>query len=232
MMSKIIKRYLLLLAPLLIVSACAYDNYDPPKSVLSGEVVYNGKPIHVQSQQVSFRLFQTGFQRRIPITVQVAPDGSYKALLFNGNYQIIFPRGQGPFIQNTKSDTLDVKVRGNTEQNIKVLPYYMIQKPQFSVSGSTVSANFGLKQIITDNRAKDIQFVALYVGKTRFANDQRNVASQTIDGSQITDMSSIHLSAKVPKLTPTQSYVFVHIGVKIQNVEDMLLSKVEKLQLK
>jgi hypothetical protein len=70
------------------------------------------------------------------------------------------------------------------------------------------------------------------VNTTRFANIQNNVASQTISGSQITNMSSINLSAQVPKLTPTQSYVFAHIGVKIQNVEDRLFSKVVKIQLK
>lgn len=97
-----IKRYFLWAVPLLLLSSCAYDNYDPPHSMLSGKIVYNGKPIHVASQRVTFNLFQTGFKRRVPITVQVAPDGSYHALLFDGNYQIIFPRGQGPFIQNTK----------------------------------------------------------------------------------------------------------------------------------
>ncbi len=232
MMNTKIKRYLLWLAPLLLLSACGYDNYSPPKSKLRGKVVYNNKPVYVQSQQVTFRLYQTGFKEHTPITVNVAPDGSYQAVVFDGNYQIIFPAGQGPFVQNTKSDTLDVKVRGNTEQNIKVLPYYMIQNSQFSVSDSTVSASFGLKQIISDSRAEDIQYVALYVGKTRFTNGQHNVAAQTIDVSQITNMGSIQLSAKVPNLTPNQNYVFAHIGVKIQNVEDLLFSKVDTLQLK
>jgi hypothetical protein len=186
----------------------------------------------VQSQQVTFRLYQTGFKEHSPIIVDVAPDGSYHALLFDGNYQLIFPSGQGPFIQNTESDTLDVKVKGNTEQNIKVLPYYMINEPKPSISDSTVSVDFSLKQIITDNRAKDIQFVVLYIGKTRFTNDQNNVVSEQINGSQIADMSSINLSADVPELTPAQDFVYAHIGVKIQNVEDMLFSEVVKLQLK
>jgi hypothetical protein len=231
-MNKRIKFSLLFLLPMLLLLSCNTDNYSPPKSKLQGKIVYNGQPIHVQSQQVAFDLYQKGFKEHTPITVQVAPDGSYQALVFDGNYQIIFPAGQGPFIQNTKSDTLEVKVRGDTKQNIKVKPYYMINNPKFSVSDSTVSATFGLKQIITDSRAEDIQYVALYVGKTRFTNGQHNVASQTIDGSEITNMSSINLSADVPKLTPTQSYIFAHIGVKIQNVEDLLFSKVDTLQLK
>jgi hypothetical protein len=227
-----INRCLLWLVPLVLVSACGYDNYDSPQAKLHGKIVYKGKPVHVQSQQVTFRLYQTGFKEHSPITVDVAPDGSYHALLFDGNYQLIFPSGQGPFIQNTESDTLVIKVKGNTGQNIMVLPYYMINDPKFSISDSTASADFSLNQIITDNRAKDIQFVTLYIGKTRFTNDQNNVASEQINGSQITNMNSIELSAKVPKLTPNQSYVYAHIGVKIQDVEDMLFSRVKKLQLK
>src|SRR5699024_9004576 len=123
-----------------------------------------------------------------------------------------------------KSDTLNVQVRGDTKQDIKVKPYYIIQNAQFSASGRTVSASFSLKQII-DNSA--VQYVALYVGKTRFANGQKNIVSQTIGGSQIANMDNIELSAEVPKLSPTQNYVFAHIGVKIQNVEDLLFSKVK-----
>jgi hypothetical protein len=229
MMRKRIKRYLLFIAPLILLSACAYDNYSPPQSKLHGKVVYNGKPIHVQSQQVTFRMYQKGFKLHTPITVQVNPDGSYHALVFNGNYQIIFAPGVGPFIQDTKTDTLDVTVKGNTEQDINVKPYFMLNNPQFSASGRTISATFSLKQIIPSS---NIQFVGLYLGKTRFANPQRNVVFQTIDGSQIQSLNGIHLSATVPKLTPTQNYVFAHIGVKIQGVGDMLFSKVDTLQLK
>jgi hypothetical protein len=231
-MNTSIKRYLLWLLPILLLSSCAYDNYSKPESKLHGKIVYNSKPIHVQSKQVTFQLYQTGFKEHTSLTVNIAPDGSYQALLFNGHYQITIPAGQGPFIQDTGSDTLDVTVRGDTKQNIKVLPYYVIQNPQLSITDSTVLTSFGLKQVITDSRAKDIEYVALYLGKTRFANGQHNVASQTVDGSDITDISSIDLSAKVPKLMPDQPYVYVHIGVKIQNVEDLLFSGVKKLQLK
>lgn len=230
---KKIKQYVLLVSLLLMASSCAYDNYDKPKSMLSGKIVYKGEPVHVASQQVTFRLFQKGFERRIPITVQVAPDGSYHALLFDGNYQVIFSSGQGPFIQNTKTDTLNVKVRGDTKQNIKVLPYYTIKNPQFSVSGRTVSANFGLKQVITDpDIAKSVQSVSLYVNTTRFANIQNNVASQIKNSTKINNLNNIHLSANVPQLTVKQDHVFTRIAVKIENEEDRLYSKVVKLQLK
>lgn len=226
-----IKHYFLWAVSLLLLSSCAYDNYDKPQSMLSGKIVYNGNPIHVASQQVTFRLFQKGFETREPITVDVAPDGSYSTLLFDGDYEIIIPQGQGPFIQDTKTDTLNVKVRGDMKQNIKVLPYYVFDNLQFSVSGRTVSADFGLRQIITDARAQKIQSVSLYIGKTRFANVQNNVAVKTISGSKISNMKSIQLSATVPSLTPSQNKVFAHIGVKIQNVEDRLYSKVVKLEL-
>lgn len=232
MINRRFKRFFLWVASLLFLSACAYDNYDPPKSKLSGQIVYQGAPVHVASQQVTFRLYQTGFEKRTPITVQVAPDGTYQALVFNGNYQIVIPPGQGPFIQATKTDTVNIKVSGDTKQNIDVLPYYMITDPQFSASGRTVSAKFSLKQVITDANAQPIEAVALYINTTRFANIQNNVASQTVSGSDIAELNNIELSAEVPELTPTQDYVFGRIGVKIRNVEDRLFSKVVTIQIK
>lgn len=227
-----IKHCFLWVMSLVLLSSCAYDNYEKPQSMLSGKIVYKGEPIHVASEQVTFRLFQSGFETREPITVQVSPDGSYHALLFDGDYQIIFPKGQGPFIQNTKNDTLNVEVRGDTKQNIKVLPYYIFNNLQFSVSDRTISVNFAIKQIIDDpGKAEGIQVVALYIGTTRFANVQNNVASEVISGSQIKNMNSIHLSATVPSLTPTQSQVYVHVGVKIEHVEDMIFSAVKKIEL-
>lgn len=227
---KRIKRYLLFLIPLFLVSACAYDNYSPPHSKLSGKLVYRGKPVHVAVRQVTFRLFQKGFAKRIPITVNVKPNGSYQALLFNGNYQIVIPRGQGPFIPNIGNDTLNVVVRGDTKQNVKVIPYFWITNANFSVSGRAVSVNFGLKEIVP---GRAIQSVTLFVNTTRFANISHNIVSKSLSGAQITDMDSIHLTTTaIPQLSPTQNYVFAHLAVKVAGVADRLYSKVVKLQLK
>ncbi len=227
-----IKKYFLLATSFLLFSACEYDNYEPPKSMLTGTVMYNNEPVRVASEQVTFRLFQSGFDRREPITVQVGPDGSYHALLFNGKYQLVLPSGQGPYVRKANTDTLEIVVKGETEQNIEVLPYYSISNLQVATSGRKVDATLKLQKVVTGDAAKEIESVSLFVNTTRFANSRTNVVSSTIAGGEITNLGAVHLSAEVPELTPTQDYVFARIGVKIRNVEDRLFSKVEKVQLK
>lgn len=224
-----ISHYVFLILLLFGFSSCNYDNYSPPKSKLYGKLVYKGKVIRVGSQSVSFNLYQPGFKEKAPIKVAVASDGSYHALLFDGEYQVIFPQGQGPFIQNTEADTLDVNVQGDTKQDIEVKPYYLIDNCNIEIYGRTVSASLSLERVIDNSK---LQYVELYIGKTRFTNDAYHVTFITKNGNEINDIKNIDLSTKVPILTPKQNYVFVRIGIKIQGVEDLMFSRVEKLMLK
>jgi hypothetical protein len=50
-------------------------------------------------------------------------------------------------------------------------------------------------------------------------------------GGSITDRNSISLNLTVPALAPAQDYVFARIGLKIDGIEDMLYSPVQKIQL-
>ncbi len=108
----------------------------------------------------------------------------------------------------------------------------MVRNADFSISDRTVSANFGLEKILSDSEGgKAVQDVSLYISKTQFVDGRTSISSQTVAAGDISDMSNISLSADVPELTPSQGYVFARVGVKIVDVEDMLFSNVEKIQL-
>lgn len=221
------------LAGMTLLASCKYDNYSPPSSKLTGAILYKNDSINVSYNNVTFQLWQTGFGKLTPVNVTVDQNGSYSALLFNGDYKLVFPAGQGPFISlidpKTNSDTMLVHVQGNTNLEIQVLPYYMIINPQFSVSDSTVNATCKLEKIITDSLAQNVQSVSLYLSKTLFDDSRTSVSTTNINGSNIADMNNIALSATIPAMTPTQHYIFARIGVKINNVEDMIFSPVMKL---
>lgn len=214
-------------------TGCQKDNYEPPKSTLKGAIMYNGDSIDVSYNDVTFELWQSGFGKLTPINVTVDQDGTYSALLFDGNYKLIIPQGQGPFMSQTNpktnSDTILIQLNGSQTFDIEVLPYYMFNDANFSVSGKTVTATCTLEKIITDENAKDIQSVSLYISKTTFVDGRNSISTATIDGADITDMNNISLSSDIPEMTPAQNYVFVRIGLKIKNVEDMLFSKIVKL---
>lgn len=219
-----------------LVSSCEWDNYDEPGSFLQGRIVYQGEPIHVSYNDVFFQLWEPGWQLDIPIEVTIAQNGTYSALLFDAEYKLVFPTGQGPFrtVENstTGSDTILVNLNGSeTNLDIEVEPYYMVRNAQFSSSGRNVTANFQAEQIVTDLDARDIEHVNLYVGKTQFVDFRTNIASAEIGGGDIANPASISMTTTVPELTPTQNYVYARVGIKIVDREDMIFSAVQKVDL-
>lgn len=217
------------------LASCAKDNYDEPGSKLEGKLVYNGEAINVSYNDVTFQLWEPGWQKKAEINVAVDQDGSFSALLFNASYKLIIPSNQGPFMSKPNaesgSDTILVKLDGSKVMDIEVLPYYMIRTPQFAVSGADVTGTFKVEQIISGTNAKNIERVNLYVNKTQFVDFRSNIASVELTGSSVTEGSTITLKATVPAITPTQNYVFARIGLKIAGVEDMIFSPVMKVNL-
>ena len=234
---KIKFHFILLIAICASIISCKKDNYEAPSSKLSGHLVYNGDTLGVENNQVPFQLYQYGFGKVGPIDATFAQDGSYSALLFDGEYKLIVPNDQGPFMweQTTTGipDTVSITLRGSQVVDLEVMPFYMIRNPQITGSGTTVSATFKIEKIITDANAKDIERVNLYINKTQFVsgNGDQQVANAEISGGAIADPNNVSLTVSVPAIVPTQNYVFARIGLKIAGVEDMIFSPLQKIQL-
>ncbi len=231
-------QYLIPLAAIILFASCKKDNYAPPGSTLSGKLVYNGEAIGVEQYQVPYELYQFGFGKVGPIGASFAQDGSYSALLFDGEYKFIIPNGQGPFrwkyLPSGAPDTLAISVKGSKAQDIDVTPYYMIRNPQITGSGTSITGKFKAEKIITDPvNGKDIERVSLYINKTQFVsgNGDQRINKTDLDGAAIIDPNNITLMVTVPAIVPTQNYVFARVGIKIKGVEDMILSPVQKITL-
>lgn len=234
---KIKFEYLFLIAFCAAVLSCKKDNYTAPSSTLKGRIVYQGEAIGVETNQVPYELYQFNFGKVGPIGASFAQDGSYSALLFDGDYKFIIPNGQGPFVWKYTStgapDSLAIALRGDQTLDIDVTPYYMIRTPQFTAVGTdSITASFKADKIITDASGKDIERVSLYVNKTQFVsgNGDQRIAFTDLSGTAITDPNNIVAGIKVPAIIPTQNYVFARIGIKIAGVEDMIFSPVQKIQ--
>ncbi|MFT3702896.1 MAG: DUF3823 domain-containing protein [Agriterribacter sp.] len=231
---KAILPYILGITLISVFISCKKDNYDPPKSVLSGKLMYDKETIEVEYDRVPFELYQYGFGKTGAIGNTFEPDGSYSMLLFNGNYKFIIPNGQGPFVWKKDAsgnpDSLSITINGNQELNIDVTPYYMIRNTQFSAASSKVNATFEADKIITDADAKDIERVSLYINKTEFVSGANNIAVQDLAGADITDVNHIALEVDIPSIVPVQNYVYARVGIKIAGVEDMIFSPVQRLE--
>jgi hypothetical protein len=230
--------YIVLLGMMCVATACKKDTYDAPSTTLKGRLVYNGEAINLEQDQVPLELYQPGFGKTGAITGTFAQDGTYSFLLFNGNYKLVIPNGQGPFRWNenvtaNRRDTLAVNVTGEQTLDLPVTPYYLLTNPQMTISNRVVTAAFGVNKIITDANARNIERVTLYVNKTQFvsgASDYK-IASTDLAGTAITNLNSVTMSVTVPTINPTQNYVFARVGLKIAGIEDMIFTPVQKLQL-
>ena len=224
------------------VLSCKKDNYDAPSVTLEGRITYQGEAINVSSKDVTLELWEPGWGKNGAITVNVNEDGSYSALLFNGNYKLVIPPSQGPFRSKpnneTNSDTVLLQLNGSRTMDIEVIPYYMVRNPQLVLSGTDiVNATFSLEKVITDANARDIENVFLYLNQTSFVDGTNYIARKGMAGSDITDPANISLQVTIPAsisangTTGDQSYVYARIGVKISGVEDLLFSPVQKINL-
>lgn len=230
---KTINQYIFFAVIVSSLWSCKKDNYDPPKSTLSGRLMYKGTPIGVEYDRVPVQLYEYGFGAVGSINGTFDQDGSYSFLLFNGNYKMIIPNNQGPFKPKTKAagvpDSIDVQLNGQQTLDVEVEPYYMIRSPQMTVASGKVTGTFSVEKVITDVSAKDIESVILYINKTQFVSGADQIAQASMAGTAITNPASISLNVTIPSITPTQNYVFARIGLKIKDVEDLIFSPIVKL---
>lgn len=224
--------YILILGVILSLASCEIDNYDKPDALFEGAITYEGDTIRVAQNDVRFQLWQSGFGNEGPMDVHVAQDGSFSALLFKGDYRLKFIDGQGPFkakyVSEQAGDTIYLDIKGDTNMNLEVTPYYMIRNPQFNLSGNTVEASIDLQQVITGEDAKNIEHVTLYLNTTQFVSSSGDMSIARSD-ADLTDLSDLSMSVEVPNVS--QDYIFARVGVKIFDVEDMIYSPVMKLNL-
>ncbi|MFI2743815.1 DUF3823 domain-containing protein [Zhouia sp. PK063] len=221
-----------------IVSSCGIDNFDGPETYLSGNVVYQGEPIQVANGEVRFQLWQPGYGNPGAIDVNIKQDGSYSSLLFDGDYKLIFTGNDGPFkpYYNSQSDndTVYFTLKGDKKMDIEVTPYYLIKNAQFSTDGNMVTANCNIDQIITGTDSRNVERVTLYLNTTEFVSDRSNSQYNGniahADGD-FSNLSNISISVDVPTTVPSRNYIYARIGIKIQGIDDMIFSPVEKIDL-
>jgi len=226
------KIYFLLLGTLLLVTSCELDNFNEPDAFLTGSIVYNGEAIPVARNQVRFELWQSGYDAPAPIDVAIAQDGSFSSRLFSGDYKLSFLATEGPI--KAPTDTIYFSLNGNTAKDFEVNPYVMIRNSQFSHASGVVSGSCSIEQIITGADAKDVERVTLVINRTQFVDtNSGGEGSLAQVDADISDFNNISMSVEIPTdaTKPDQNYIFARIGVKLQGVEDMIYTQVEKVTL-
>lgn len=223
---KIISNIFSVILLLVLFSGCGKDNFDAPESKLVGRVTYQGQALNLRGtgEAVQLQLYQDGYEKNDPISVFVGQDGTFSALLFDGEYRLTTRDGNGPWVNSHESMT--VKLNGHTEVNLEVTPYFTISNEQLSVSGSAMNASFTINQIVPDAK---ISRVMLLLSKTQFADDVNNLFRQ--DFSDVAP-GSVNLSADISGNTEIAKAkaLYARVGVLANGADQAIYSPVVRLK--
>jgi hypothetical protein len=217
--------FTIIVAFVIIMAGCTKDNYDPPTSMLTGTITYNGSPVGVRSGGTQLELWQYGFQLRSKVAVQIAQDGTYSARLFDGNYKLVRLAG-APWTNQT--DSIDVTVSGATKVDVPVVPYFTLTGEIFTYAGGVLSSSCTVNKIGT----AAIERLTLYVGTTTIVDASNNGGKSDKTGSALSILTApLTFSYTLPATLTSRSYIYARIGVKTTGVNELLYTPVKKIQL-
>jgi hypothetical protein len=217
----------LVMALCFLLTACEYDNYEEPKSVLSGKIIYNGQPVGVRTNGTQLELWQDGFQLRTSIPVYISHDGSYSASLFDGTYKLV-RKGNSPWLQQS-TDTILVEVKGNTQKDIPVTPYFTVTNENFQFVNNTFTANFVINKIVA---TANVDAVALFIGKSILTDQNQKELRVALTTSSLVLGANTSITTQLPASLSGLSYVYARIGVKATATGEYSYTQVQKIALK
>lgn len=211
----------------LFLAGCGYDNFNAPESMLSGKVVYDGKAVGVRNNGPQLELWQDGYPLRSAIPVYLNQDGTFSASLFDGQYKLV-RKGDSPWLQQA-TDTVLVNVRGNTNIDVPVTPYFTITGDSFQKSGNTITAQFVVNKIV---QSANVEFVRLYLGKSILTDQvQRELRVDGNVGSLVFGQQTA-IAGELPDNLKNLDYVYARLGIKSNASSEYLYTPVQKIALK
>jgi hypothetical protein len=212
---------------ILLLSACEKDNVKEPGSVLSGRIVYQGQPVGLRSSGVQFELWQPGYQLYSKIPLNIAQDGTFSALLFDGDYKLVRTPGAGPWADNT--DTINVLLKGTADVDVLVQPYFLIKNAAFEKNGSAVKATFTIEK---NTSTKTLELARLYIGPNVIVDQNNNSATAQASAAAITIGQPVTVNVNIPSGIANETFIYARIGVKTTGVAELLYTEPQRIQLK
>jgi len=225
------KKYKYILLFVIVVftaTSCGLDNYDAPQSRLHGKITYNGKTLTLglrgTGEAVRLQLYQDGYQLRDNIQVYVGQDGTFEALLFDGEYKLVTRDRNGPWV-NTR-DTIVVNLKGSTEVEVPVTPFFTIDNEDITLNGNVLNATFNVNKIVN---TANIDYITLLVSKTSFVDDATNIARKDFKGLQA-GPQNLSLDILGNANVASAKALFARVGVRAVGADQAIYSEVMRLK--
>jgi len=220
-MRKIIINSVIFILILFGFTGCGLDNYDAPKSSLTGKVVYNGQEVGVKGtgSTVQMELWQPGYDLYTAIPVYVTQNGSFSAELFDGNYKLVSKSGTGPWVNS--QDTVNVVVTGTTSCEYPVTPFYTISDENFSLNGNSLTATFTVNKIAG---TQALERAILVINKTGFVDETAQIAREDLIDP---GTGQITMTMDLDDDVLSSALLNARVGVKIEGKQAIYSSVVQ-----
>ncbi|WP_312333824.1 DUF3823 domain-containing protein [Sphingobacterium sp.] len=211
----------------LLVVGCEYDNFEAPKSTLSGRVVYEGKAVGVRNNGPQLELWQDGYPLRSKINVYFDQDGTFSASLFDGTYKLV-RMGDSPWLQQA-TDTIVVQVKGNTAVDVPVTPYFTVTNESFQKNNNSITANFTVNKIV---ETANLDAVRLYLGKSILTDQGQQELRVDAKVANVVFGQPTSIVGELPDNLKNLDYIYARIGAKSTVSGEYYYTEVQKIALK
>lgn len=209
----------------LVMGSCAVDNYEEPSCHVYGHITYKGERLGLKNtgQTMTIELWQSGFGLEAAQVVGVKQDGMFSTYVYPGHCRLVAKNGLGPW--ESRHDTVHVDVKGDTEVNYEVVPYYTISDVKYSLGkDSVLTATFNVTKVSSSAQPGT---VGLLVNKTRFVDLQASIKSTGVPGTT----GKVTLTLDLKDKLKSEHYLFARVYVKPGGVDEALYS-VDPYQVK
>ncbi|WP_437920388.1 DUF3823 domain-containing protein [Sphingobacterium sp. LRF_L2] len=210
-----------------LLTSCEYDNFEEPSSMLTGKVMYENTTIGVRRHGTRLQVIQKGYALQTPMDIYIDQDGTYSAVVSDGDYKL-FRVGDAPWLPQA-ADTIEITVKGNTQIDVPVTPYFTVEDESFLVSNNSLIATFKVNKIVS---TANVDAVKLYLGETLFTDNSKYEYSQELDVNSLTLGTVTNITAAIPSSLQNLDYVFARVGVKSTSSGEYYYSQVQKIALK
>lgn len=213
--------------PVVILSVllfgCGLDNYDEPSSQLTGKIIYNGETIGVRHASVIFDLYQDSYELSNTIEVFVDQDGTFSSMLFDGDYRMVARDNNGPWLNG--SQPVEFSVKGNTQIEYKVTPYYTFSNVSIVRTGNNIAGACTLNKV---DGSREVEEITLYVGKTRFVDDRDY--NKLVSANQIPVAGVNNLTVNISEIEAKYPVLYARLGVRISGVSQRIFSEIVQIK--
>lgn len=225
-MIKNILKFAIVSVAAVCLAACSADNYDELTSTITGNIQYQGKNLNLCGTQGATRLqlYQEGYELNTQaFTVYADQEGHFSCITGDGIYKLVTEDNVGPWVN--KRDTTIVTLKGHTEVNIEVKPYFLIGDDAAArLDGNKLTVNYSVQKIVPE---AEINNVTINVGSTLLVDEWRNQIKFTIGAEDV----KIGQNTVTEELTDAQLAIFkkynkftVRVGLRTKGASNSIYS--------